>query len=290
MWVIDSIMHLFSYFLNICVLFFRCRERERRCTTRTSTILFSSLSLTDPVQPWSELGKAISYQAAFLYRPPRLCHCVLTSCACAPGLSGLLSHSSNTFFNYSVRVCFENRLCSWVAVCVCVYLTCLLCNNSVKCVKWEWRTHPSLSSYRHCGCDAQIWTHLMPVSMRDIRDDVSGQNIMNLWIPLWRLIQLIRFAGLSSPLYKGINEAAGSSWSWDLVIIMTPALSSSLATDSVSTLKGSFWHQRLWRVEMDAAALNVICFTVKCSHLAFFIEELARYDRLGHTKAELMSW
>lgn len=121
MWVIDSIMYLFSYFLNICILFFRCRERERRCTMRTSTILFSSLSLTDPVQPWSELGKAISYQAAFLHRPPRLCHCVLTSCACAPDLSGLLSHSSNTFFNYSVRVCFENRLCRWVAVCVCTW-------------------------------------------------------------------------------------------------------------------------------------------------------------------------
>lgn len=151
---------------------------------------------------------------------------------------------------------------------VCVCLTCLLCNNSVKRV--EWRTHPSLSSYRHCGCDAQIWTHSMPVSMRDIRDDVSGQNISNFWIPLWRLIQLIRFAGLSSPLYKDANEAVGSSRSWDLVIIMTPALSSSLATDSVSTLKASFWHQRLWRVEIDAAALNVICFTVKCSHLAFF--------------------
>lgn len=145
---------------------------------------------------------------------------------------------------------------------VCVCLTCLLCNNSVKCV--EWRTHPSLSSYRHCGCDAQMWTHS---SMRDIRDDVSGQNILNLWIPL---IQLIRFAGLSSPLCKDVNEAVGSSRSWDLVIVMTPALGSSLATDSVSALKASFWHQRLWRVEMDAAALNVICFTVKCSHLALF--------------------
>ncbi len=42
---------------------------------------------------------------------------------------------------------------------------------------------------------------------------------------------------------------------------------------------------------MDAAALNVICFTVKCSHLAFFIfiEELTRYDRLDQTKTELMS-
>ncbi len=184
-----------------------------------------------------------------------------------------------------VCVCGENRLCRWVAVCV--YLTCLLCNSSVKCIKWEWRTHPSLSSYKHCGCDAQIWTHSMPVSVCDIRDDVSGLNVMNLTLE----------ADTANQVHRTIfTSLQRRKWGRRVVLIMRSCYhndtSSQLATDSVSTSEGSFWHQRLWGVEMDAAALNVICFTVKCSHLAFFIfiEELTRYDRLGQTKTELMSW
>ncbi len=143
----------------------------------------------------------------------------------------------------------------------------------------------------------------LPLILQTLRMWCSDMNSFNAceyaWYQRWCFrAECYEFMTLEADRANQVRRTIFASsqrrkWGRRVVLIMRSCYhndtSSQLAADSVSIFKGSFWHQRLWGVEMDAAVLNVICFTVKCSHLAFFffIEELTRYDRLGQTKTEL---
>lgn len=88
MWVIDSVTSFVPPFpqlpKHLHLVFQMQREGKEVYDENIHYPLLLTLTHgSSPALIWSELGNAISCQAAFLYRPPRLCHCVLTSCACA---------------------------------------------------------------------------------------------------------------------------------------------------------------------------------------------------------------
>lgn len=139
----------------------------------------------------------------------------------------------------------------------------------------------------------------LPLILRTLRMWCSDVNVFNAceyaWYQRWWFRAECYELMISTLEADAVNQVHRTSFAslqrhkWGSVVVLILRscyhndTSYHLATDSVSTFKGSFWHQRLWGDEMEAAALNVICFTVKCSHFAFFIEELTRYERLGQT-------